>query len=62
MTQESAIRRASIMLQILFRDDKDICASIRLAEKEKDTEFLSAALEQMISGCKTLLAALNEAR
>lgn len=54
MTQDEAIKRASIFLQKILHDDEDAIAFIREREKEKDVEGFIAALDQIRLSCEGL--------
>lgn len=51
MTQDEAIIMASLLLQKLFRDDDDSVAIIKVAEKERDIDNLTSALDQLEKTC-----------
>lgn len=54
MTQEEAIKRASVFLQKILHDDEDSIALIREREKKMDADAFIAALDQIILSCEGL--------
>lgn len=54
MTQDEAIKRTSRLLQRIFHDYEEGIAVIRVAEKERDIDNLTSALDQLIMTCNEL--------
>lgn len=54
MTQDEAIKRASIFLQKIFHDDEDSLVRIQKNEEKKDVVFFIATLDQIRLSCEGL--------
>ena len=54
MGQDEAIKRTSLFLQKIFHDDEEALSLIRVAEKNKDIDFFTSALDQIEKVCDVL--------